>query len=455
MGTDAAMGTDATPGADIVGTAVIHHVTESGTVDTAIDLVQHPVVAYFEDSPGHFLSYAATASPGGFTISGLPAGPFVLEIGRSVIVGGTAYIETSQRTIDASWSEVGRIDGVEASGTTELGGILSGLESWQTGDQLIATCGNLPRINVQSAMPAPDVGSTMYTSGELGALMLSATTTMPLIDGSKGDQVWVAQARVANYNAGEYGRIVKAVSSTSLEEQDVVGTALVATLADVPQTSATFTWQASQFGAVATGLAVDEKYVSQSWGASAALVPNEYAVGLFAYTTMDASAADATPTVAYGDPYPASWTRLAYASGFAKSTALQPATWMVAEPLASLDGSTLAPVVGPATALEVGGMAATNPLIGVGTSPIVSWTAPATGTPTSYEVVVANDDGKTATIMTKSISVTIPPGMVASGHQFEVTVRAHADATRDPELAPFALDTTFAYVDTTSVMLTP
>ena len=116
--------------------------------------------------------------------------------------------------------------------------------------------------------------------------------------------MWVAQTRAANYGAGEYGRIIEAASTSSLVEPDDVGNTMVATLADVPQTSATFTWDASQFTAAAQGTAPGPKYVQQMWGASAALVSNEYAVTLFSYSTMEASPADASPTVAYGDPTP-------------------------------------------------------------------------------------------------------------------------------------------------------
>ena len=44
---------------------------------------------------------------------------------------------------------------------------------------------------------------------------------------------------------------------------------------------------------------------------------------------------------------------------------------------------------------------------------------------------------------------------MTGGHDFVIVVRAHVDATRDPEQAPFVLDTTFAYFDTTSAMLAP
>ncbi|HTR51981.1 MAG TPA: hypothetical protein VMJ10_14800 [Kofleriaceae bacterium] len=438
-------------GADITGTAVIHHVTETTTIDTPVDLSSHPITAYFETSPGQFASYTAVATTnGGFSIAGVPAGPYAIAIVRSAAEGGTAYIETAQRTIDLSWTEAGRIDGVEPTGATELDGLLSGLEAWQNGDALITTCDNLPGIPIHGTNMVV-VDATTFNSSN-GPLMVSGTTTIPLIDGTKGDQVWVVQTRAPDYASSEYGRIVKAASSSSIVMEDQIGGTMSATLADVTQTAVTFTWKAEDFASYATALAPDQVYVDQSWGAYAGLDVTRYPVTLFTYDAL--SAADATPSFSYGDPYPSGWTRTAFASGFAKTDVLPIPTWVVSEPLASLNGSTLQPVVSPATSVMLGTTPAFSGGTGVGLAPKITWSAPALGTPTSYDVVVWTAN-TTTTIMTKATSVTVPPGVLSAGNQFGFAVRAHVDATRDPEVAPFAIDTTYAYFDVSSAWFTP
>jgi len=72
------------------------------------------------------------------------------------------------------------------------------------------------------------------------------------------------------------------------------------------------------------------------------------------------------------------------------------------------------------------------PHTAVGLTPVVSWDAPTTGTPTSYSIVVfrvdANNGGtkvtRTATLTTRATSLRLPAGVLTHGSSFVMSINA-------------------------------
>ena len=110
----------------------------------------------------------------------------------------------------------------------------------------------------------------------------------------------------------------------------------------------------------------------------------------------------------------------------------------ISAPVADYNGKPVTPVVSLPQNINVGGNALLYDQInkGVGTTPTVSWSAPALGTPTLYQLRVIDltdltgtDGVKTqrrtvATTYTKGNQVTIPDGIMKSGTNYYFQVIA-------------------------------
>ena len=140
---------------------------------------------------------------------------------------------------------------------------------------------------------------------------------------------------------------------------------------------------------------------------------------------LDAGASDAkVGPLPYGNPFPTSWGE-----------------WLSVGVHGSLpDGSPVGagvsvsflrakagagPIVprGPVQDLRINGESAFDVLTGVTTTPTISWTAPAVGVPTLYEVGVG-PGGVGALFTTANTSMTLPPCNLVAGATYFVSVSA-------------------------------
>ncbi|MFO0550653.1 MAG: hypothetical protein U0271_19825 [Polyangiaceae bacterium] len=105
--------------------------------------------------------------------------------------------------------------------------------------------------------------------------------------------------------------------------------------------------------------------------------------------------------------------------------------------LDDITGSAVTPRLSPPRSLRIGGQATSaTPLEGVGETPVISWDSPASGTARSYFLflrdmndLMANDGSVerkriVAQFRTTATQVTLPPGILQSGHYYTVTIRA-------------------------------
>jgi hypothetical protein len=106
------------------------------------------------------------------------------------------------------------------------------------------------------------------------------------------------------------------------------------------------------------------------------------------------------------------------------------------EPVSPSQATTFALALSPPRAIRVGGaLASTNPT-GVGLAPALSWTAPATGTPTSYAVEIFRLDASgtasvgtpVATLVTQGSQIALPAGVLVAGATYFARVAARADS---------------------------
>lgn len=87
--------------------------------------------------------------------------------------------------------------------------------------------------------------------------------------------------------------------------------------------------------------------------------------------------------------------------------------------------------------MRINGQDATQPLTAVGSTPTISWSAPAVGTAAEYQVSFhRTNDGYTSgtdqpSMFTTETQVHVPPGELWPGETYSVTVSALASDSRD------------------------
>ncbi len=130
--------------------------------------------------------------------------------------------------------------------------------------------------------------------------------------------------------------------------------------------------------------------------------------------------------------------------------------------------SALAPTLSPVRNLRIrlasgSELSATVALTGFGTTPLLLWDVPATGTPTSYVVEVfrlgvngtLSTSTQVATFLTGSTQVAVPTGVLTAGSPHYARVTARAIASDPWAAAPFRRVVLGAWAETLSGILTP
>lgn len=448
--------------ATVRGSGQWHHIDPSSGIALAPrDLSGSPIAALLPDEAG--TSYTVRpgtldASNTAFTIENVTL-PYLLRFGTSYawMTGRTEGAFTP----DVSLPKFARRDAVTAGAGTGLALNVTGLSSWQPSQdslQLAAPYAGLVYFSLDcgAAYVEPASGATS-TSVSLDWEKDPARCANPslLIDASKGDSLYVNQL-VGRYDSSfllVINELKRSYTPTAFSLKDGQSVTLEAPLAALPTTSRTFDMRYTAFRdvSVAAHPTAAASYVDFGLGALPGLAALGESTGypdLATCTTLLKSVADQTITFDYANPFPADWgTHLAVrttaltsfsvplpSGGDAPALLVGSGVSLALELPATQTGAlTVQPVVGPARALSLNGQVATGaPLVGVGTTPLVSWQAPELGTADFYrvfvhELSVSNTTGKTkstlvADFFTESTSLRIPADILASGKHYYLRV---------------------------------
>jgi hypothetical protein len=133
------------------------------------------------------------------------------------------------------------------------------------------------------------------------------------------------------------------------------------------------------------------------------------------------------------------------------------------EPMVPPPTTALAPDLSPVQSVQMNGVSATGQLTAVGATPTISWTAPATGSATSYAVDVfwlhatagASTGTRVATWITSGTSVVLPPGLLVPGNTYYARIIARNIAGESSGTAPFRRINTGSYAGTLTGTFAP
>ncbi|MGZ3460956.1 MAG: hypothetical protein ACXU86_20915, partial [Archangium sp.] len=451
---------------------------------------------------GGFTYYAGTGTDAGtLSIPGVPFQSYYLQLGSD-------YVLTSERDLDLSFYKPGRPDVQLADAGTLLHLTLTGMNPWQNDDpsnmddlQMYSSNAGAMFFQLEyydvnglfsSQTPAP--GATTLDETLDYASFATYGALPKLMDAAQGDQTTITQ--LVTHDAGvvddagvslghTYQSVGKAFTTSTLTVRDGQTVTLSGAFSTVPQDQEYgVNWKMAEgtpgsFGSYRTAVHPNANPNFNNFYLdaipTAAYGPYMVTPDLVSYVSFGAQP-DQSLHFVYGNPYPASHARFAIAETlFSVPYALSTpdggtASTSVNGRLAYEDllsgpwADPLVPQVSPVQNPQLDGASAWLDQ-SIDPTPTVSWTPPAVGTPTFYEVrfrEIIRDPttGRLSRgsfvgrIMTEGTRVKVPPGLLKSGKHYSMSITARYEPGHSVQRAPYLLQWPYHYADCLSGLLT-
>lgn len=471
-GASATQSWSVSPDGTISGTRIINTVTDAGDVPKPDDIsmwVAGSLAALVPDGSGGFNTINGSGlADGTFTIPNVPAGYYWFK-------SGTNYLWTNTSTMDLGYDKGGRMDAVLAgNASTQLAFTMTGLNAWQSGDDLQWTVSNNGYWNslLTGATAAPVIGDAALTNMTVpwqGSLMA---------DAAKGDQAYLTQLTGRTAGSVPYQAVANVFMPAPFTQVDGGLYTVTGGFASVPQTGTLrLNVARSQFSQFQPQ--VHPNVISFSTLVALDAIPGGTARGWFrrtpdlltwasglSYTDIDLG------DLAFGNPFPPEWTpflisdfafRVNYLlPGTTTPAVVTPFARVVSEQLPSAV-SPVRPVIGPVQAPLINGSNLQVDRSGVGLTPAISWTAPALGSPTGYMLNInrlytsgtRTYQESAAVLRTKTTSITLPPGILEAGSSYYIEIIAISQPGVDFEAGPYRKRLPYAETPVLSGILTP
>ncbi len=459
----------------VTGLRSVTYHQENATTLQPVNLTATVIQALAPNATGGFDTLTGVGHEDGtFSIPNVPVGNYWLRF-------GTTYVWTSVDHVEWVLDAYGRADAAYPANPTTLQMNAGNLAPWQVTDELLF---NVPNQGVVLSMPpgtagvtnAPTAGATALT----GYTYDFPTLGLGLLDSARGDQAYLNQLTTRSAAGSPYRALGRTWSLPALTQADGVGATATGAFLDLPQASTLrVNWKRSALAAMTPQVNPSATVSATEFGLWAS--PTGLTMGIptsaFQLFTYDSGAPGAATDLdlgdlAYGNPFPAAWSLLAetyfiwsvsyLAPGATVPVALQRSSYTATSTLPTA-AAPLAPLVGPALNPKINGKDLFQNQVAVGTTPTLAWDLPSLGTPTGYVVRVfelRNNAGTSqlltrATFRTAARSLTVPPGILAPGGTYVVSL----SSVRFPGLAfaqyPFQTSFPYATAPLMSAILAP
>jgi len=450
----------------VTGTEIVHY--KNGP--SPVDLSAVTVAAYVPNGSGGYNVISGTGtSAGTFTISNVPSGFYLLQLGSS-------YLVTSNTVVDADSSWGFRSNGVLADSSTEVTFDLANLDSWQSTDVFEMVCTNNAAFEEYDGT----LGETTFA----GKVPYDSLITADLSDASQGDQYVITQLSTRNIGGLPFTSAARAFFPPSFTQAQGSNTQISGMLATLPQTSefeaningAELTAQALAANPHATLLATD--VVLDAYPGSVANGERTSTPDLVGYNlSFFASGPNITTNtdfgkVSYGNPFPATWPLFDIYAWDALTNFLAPGATNSISLATLVDGyntalptstSPIRPLVGVVSSPTINGQNFFQDHAGVGRTPTLKWSAPSVGKATFYDVQIiqlSNFGGNTVQtgftrVRTQNRGLTIPPGLLRAGQGYAFVIRSWYIPGLNFAKTPFGSGPVNAFTDVISGLMQP
>ena len=464
----------------VSGTFRTVHRAEAGT--TTVDALPPggellAAVLVEDASPDGYATFAASAdASGAFSVAGVPVGRYYLQLVRGSEVRLVPLVRSSP---DLSIVIPARPDLARVSVSTPVTADVTNLTPWAPSNDILmfSQQADVWAFVSQSVGAAPAADATSYSWSFDWNQVVGATRKQGLPDPAASDVVFVVE-RVASavQSGGASATVRRATRYARLDAvhvQDGVTAAFGVPLVDAPQTaSVPANFEGTAFAALAPS--VNPSATSSGMGMSVRAVPQASAypdlpsgAEMPVLGLSSASGADVDWGVqAYGTFLDATWTEYrqitySFRTPLSTQTPLASGSITLSESMGALTGGPAVPRLGPPTSPWIEGRDAFASQSGVGLQPVLSWSPPALGTPTSYEVTVIAHAGvmpgdvRTVRATVYGTSFRVPPGLLAAGRSYFFRVTARSAPWDRPDAAPFRRGLPLYTADCVSATFTP
>lgn len=467
------------PGRTITGSQVVHHrLYDRSTVgETPTDLWDTVIEAHVPAGNGWVVRPGTGHRDGTFEIEDVPDGHFWLRVARRPF--GESFYWTDADHISFDEDSLGP-EVPDSAGTGDrLQLDLDGLAAWEDGDELAWF---VPEdfvfdVSLFDDRP-PGTGTTeLQTAVDW--------TGRPLARVPAGEPAYLVQYRTQRLAGVDVRAPVRAAQPTIEQVAGVDGT-LDATLTAPAPTPYRLAWARDEFEAQRAAIhptlagpsffhsftlfALPDNIDGDLWGFF------EYPVAMLA----DPSILEGTTPLDLGElpiasPFPREWLVDSYVTAFPVDFPLPDGTPQTLEAVIGQRSHELSTATGPARPLvtplrapKIGGRDAFRAQAGVGTTPTISWSPPATGTATSYRLQII--EGITdppvpfrpgwyvsaeLVVPGDVTSVRVPADVLRPGATYGIVVRTFAQPGHEVTTRPFQQRATAGFADAVLGPFTP
>jgi hypothetical protein len=397
--------------------------------------VTAPEAIVADGQGGHAVLPGAAVAGGAwaYRIPGVPAGPYLLR-------QYDTYVETDASAVDLGMVTRGasaRHAHTPTGGTSAIVDVsLSGLAPIEAvpygGTQLEAftTDSGFWDFSLED-------GSALAPGDVQGSIAIDLARSGFLIEGSKGDQLYLAQTSTRTASSGlRYAALSRFGLAPAFDAVPGGHVAVSAALVEPPQRTAALDWPgASWSGALARAGAPGNGCADRGAGTCSgflelralAALPSDGLTGasLGLLDLAEDGGQHAAEPLSYGDPdLPGTWSRLGVLSwGASRQLAIPGVDRSVTVydriswyPSAAALRGPLPPPVTPPTSVRVAGRDYFAGGVGIGAAPTLTWAAPASGPAPVYRLTVTVESSSpVATLTTAGTRLTLPAGLLSAG----------------------------------------
>ena len=448
------------PVSDVLGTFIDTHVTETGDVPnprTSSEYEVSGVVALDDGTTQEIMGIIS--DDGTFRIPAVPEGPYSLRLLEYFGTGALPprYIADAPRNIDLGRLFTGRPDAGDCTlSPTEIIITATGLDAWADGDdlELFSLGAGAAGTLVPTDLVLPDPGATALSNYSVDT---SALLSAKLVNGDMGDHAVVTQlVTYADFTAA-YRSVLKVFALPSFTQTDGGSVKVSGAFTSVPQKKLDISLDDVAFAALVPSVhstaeygGKDVRIIAEPGGERATVSPTPTLLAVKSGQKL------ALPSpFFYGNPFEGKYAEV-ISAGYVY-TMTHTTTEGIPKQVAVAVGKSgsladfadpVTPLLSPPLDIRVNDAPTSDTLTGVGQTPMISWTAPATGTPAVYIVALRRLDpgGATTKTMalfsTKETSLKLPGGLLEFGYSYyvRVSVRGEFDSA-----VPFRGGTKTAY----------
>ncbi len=458
-----------TPKGTIRGSIIDTYWNVSGSSAAPYELSQWDIAAFVPQSDGSLQALPGTGNADGtFQIPNVPAGYYWLQ------AGGLYWTDSS--TFDGGSDYAGRPWSPTVSTTASFD--LSGLDAWQSGDDLLTqspNCGDTCTFRSDALTTQPAPGATSFADTE--PVMIFPA------DATQGDVTYVMQMKpIAGLPASDYSLASgPSLVLNSLTVNDGGTTSFAGALANLnPQTVELnmkgSAW-ASKFQNVGPTVAAGDFFWSLV--TPNAFVTTQNLVGpyyffnlvtagnpLFDWETSQSFVDTDAGAANFTNPFPSGWSLVTIVNSAAYVSIAMPdghsidfgvLNWYG---VASLPTGGFAPLMSPVQNPLMNGASLFTAATSNTTAVTLSWSAPAGVLPYGYCITIlqydpaAVDLGPPQPLWTGATSLTIPAGMLTPGNTYVFVIAALADGRANIKTAPYRSGFPMAGAEVVSAALT-